>query len=589
MVAGHLIALRNISSLQNKSRLVYCPLTFIHRHFSLRNVHQRATFRRNVSSSTGGGKKQTIPLVVGLSVAGAGLAAYLLRSKSPEKKPEAEPDEEPAFVHPHLAEDLALLAEFGPVPYLLIGGGSASFTAYRAIRTRDPTAKVLIVGEEPFVPYMRPPLSKEVWFDEKDDGAATLSFSQWNGKSRSLFYEPEDYYFTIRELLDSKNGGVSVIRGKRVVKVDPSKQVVHLDKGEEISYDKCLLATGSKPKNLPQFEDPSLNKHITLFRTIRDFQKLDELSRKVKRIAVVGGGLLGSELAIGLAHRVPGLEVTQVFPEAGIMGRILPEYLSIWTSDKMAEEGVKVVPSAEVKSATSDGKKVIIELNNGKVLEVDHVVVAVGGEPNTDISKASRLEVDEKYGGFLVNTEMEARKNLWVAGDAACFYDPTLGRRRVEHHDQAIVTGRLAGENMTGNNKHYWQQSMFWSDLGPTIGFEAIGIVDSSFPTIGVFAKSNPMSEIVESAVSVTEGKAIATENKDEKEILRAPSSSDKYNKGVLFYLRDNVIVGILLWNVFSKMQVARQIINESKSYEDITEVAKLFELHSKPDEDELK
>lgn len=78
------------------------------------------------------------------------------------------------------------------------------------------------------------------------------------------------------------------------------------------------------------------------------------------------------------------------------------------------------------------------------------MIVAVGVKPNTDLAKTSTLEIEPKIGGFLVNAELEARSNLWVAGDAACFYDVKLGRRRVEHHDHAVTSGRLAGENMTG-------------------------------------------------------------------------------------------------------------------------------------------
>lgn len=118
------------------------------------------------------------------------------------------------------------------------------------------------------------------------------------------------------------------------------------------------------------------------------------------------------------------------------------------------------------------------------------MVVAIGVEANTDIAKESNLEVDPEQGGFLVNAELEARSNLWVAGDAACFYDVQLGRRRIEHHDHAVISGRLAGENMTGAGKPYLHQSMFWSDLGPDVGFEAIGIIDSSLETVGVFAKA---------------------------------------------------------------------------------------------------
>lgn len=78
------------------------------------------------------------------------------------------------------------------------------------------------------------------------------------------------------------------------------------------------------------------------------------------------------------------------------------------------------------------------------------MIVAIGAQPNTDLATASNLEVEPKIGGFLVNAELEARSNIWVAGDAACFYDVKLGRRRVEHHDHAVTSGRLAGENMTG-------------------------------------------------------------------------------------------------------------------------------------------
>lgn len=94
-------------------------------------------------------------------------------------------------------------------------------------------------------------------------------------------------------------------------------------------------------------------------------------------------------------------------------------------------------------------------MNNNKYcncvkIDADQVVVGIGVEANTDLATSSELEVHPTVGGFLVNAELEARSNLWVAGDAACFYDVRLGRRRVEHHDHAVISGRLAGENMTG-------------------------------------------------------------------------------------------------------------------------------------------
>lgn len=83
------------------------------------------------------------------------------------------------------------------------------------------------------------------------------------------------------------------------------------------------------------------------------------------------------------------------------------------------------------------------------------MIVAVGVDANTSLAESSNLEVERDIGGYLVNAELEARSNLWIAGDAACFYDVRLGRRRVEHHDHAVVSGRLAGENMTGAGELY--------------------------------------------------------------------------------------------------------------------------------------
>ncbi len=172
-------------------------------------------------------------------------------------------------------------------------------------------------------------------------------------------------------------------------------------------------------------------------------------------------------------------------------------------------EGVQIIPGAHVKKAVLDNEKLLITLesnnndkNEAKWVVADHVVVAIGIQPNIELGTASELEVDSKLGGFLVNAELQARNSIWVAGDAACFYDTRLGRRRVEHHDHAVVTGRLAGENMSGSSKSYTHQSMFWSDLGSKIGFEAIGIIDSSLKTLGVFAQTDEAGANISTEVS---------------------------------------------------------------------------------------
>jgi len=473
------------------------------------------------------------------------------------------------------------------VPYLLVGGGTASFAAFRAIKARDPKAKVLVVSEEAHLPYMRPPLSKELWFSSDPETPQTLKFKQWNGKDRSVFFEPAEFYCPPRDLPARENGGVAVLTGRRVVQLDVVKRRAYLDDGTEVTYDKCLLATGGKPRSLPALETVPAEK-VTLFRTVDDYRRLDEAVKGAKDVVIIGGGFLGSELACALGRKgqEAGVKVTQTFPEAGNMGRVLPEYLSNWTTRKVQAEGVQVLTGTTVLAAAEAEGRVQLTLNDGNKLAADHVVVSVGLEPRTDLAAASGLELDDRHGGYRVNAELEARSNLWVAGDAACFFDTQLGRRRVEHHDHAVVSGRLAGENMTGAGKPYWHQSMFWSDLGPDVGYEAIGIVDASLPTVGVFAKATHKD--TPKAVVEATGESVRSETEQAAEALppaeptvpRAPREGEEYGKGVVFYTRDDAVVGMVLWNVFNKMPTARKIIKEARKSGEINELAKLFDLH---------
>jgi len=468
------------------------------------------------------------------------------------------------------------------VQYLLIGGGTATYSALRAIRKKDVTAKVLIVSEEAHTPYMRPPLSKELWFNNSEEDTNRLRFKQWNGKTKSLFYQKDGFYCSAQELSSKTEGGVAFAGSTKVVGLDPSENIATLADGTTIKYAKCLIATGGSPRNHPVIKAvKEMDDKTTLFRSADDFIKLNKLTDEVKSITIVGGGFMGSELACALAHKAKknGMEVNQVFSHAGNMGQVLPEYLTKWTTGKVQEEGVNVIPDAKVENAAVEGDQVKLTLNNGKELVTDHVIVASGLEVDTSLAESAGIEVDEKLGGYKVNAELQARSNIWVAGDASCFFDPKLGRRRVEHHDHAVVSGRLAGDNMTGGQKLYTHQSMFWSDLGPEVGYEAIGIVDSSLPTVGVFAKAtedDTPKAAAERALLDEEGVAAAVESTPKK-------LSEDFGKGVVFYLRekDEKVVGILLWNIFGRMPLARKIIRDQQSYDDYSELAKLFKIHN--------
>ncbi|KAI4500332.1 hypothetical protein M0802_004749 [Mischocyttarus mexicanus] len=492
------------------------------------------------------------------------------------------------------------------VPYLLIGGGTAAFSAFRSIKSRDPKAKVLIISEEEDLPYMRPPLSKELWYNTDRATSAKLNFKQWNGTQRSLFYEPREFYMNVDKLMQLDKGGVAVATGWKVTKIDATNKIAVLEDGHEVKYDKCLIATGASPKNLPLFESAQdeVKDKIIAYRTKQDFLELEENihNPNCKNIVIIGGGFLGSELACSLARNYQDKKIIQVYKENYIMAQVLPEYLSEWTTKKAMAEGVICTPNVEVSDFSYKNKKLDLILSDGNIIEADQVIVAIGVEANEDLATSSQLEVHPNVGGFLVNAELEARSNLWVAGDAACFYDVRLGRRRVEHHDHAVISGRLAGENMTGAGKPYLHQSMFWSDLGPEVGYEAIGIVDSSFPTVGVFAKASEantpkaaLTELVDEEKAIAQTETIkkeeahlqsdtqsptsGNENEDVTDVKESKKHSD-FEKGVVFYLRDNVVVGIVLWNIFHRMSIARQVLARGTKYDDLNEVAKLFSIH---------
>ncbi|XP_064636454.1 apoptosis-inducing factor 1, mitochondrial-like [Lineus longissimus] len=468
------------------------------------------------------------------------------------------------------------------VNYLLIGGGTASYSAAKTLKKQSPKDKILIITEESNLPYSRPPLSKQLWMSE--DGA-NLKFKGRDGKPASIFYEDPSFYVPAADMMNSKEVGYKCNR--RVVKLDIPNQKAVLDDGHEIKYDRCLIATGGKPKNIPVFmnADPKVQERVSLFRTAPDFQELDALTKKVKSVAIIGGGFLGSELACAIAAREgkSGMKVTQMFPGTGCFGRILPEYLSDWTTDKVRAEGVDVKPGTNVTSASYANGQVALKLDSGQTLLVDHVVVCAGLNLNTDLAKTSGLEVDEVRGGYKANAELEARTNVFVAGDVASYYDIELGRRRVEHHDHATLSGRIAAENMMGAAKPFTEQSMFWSGLGRSVGFQAVGKIDSKLATLAVYtpATSN-QPVVVKETEKVVERFPFGGGRRRRKgfgwfnkKVIQNP---DDFKKGVIFFLEDDKVVGVIVWNIFNKLGEARKVMQQTKP-KDITAIAKQFGL----------
>jgi len=294
---------------------------------------------------------------------------------------------------------------------------------------------------------------------------------------------------------------------------------------------------------------------ITTFRSLDDFKRLEEISQKNGTVVVVGGSFLGTELAYALAQK-GGPKVVQIFLEPEVLARNLPRYLSKRIRKVLQGSGVNLKPNMNVTAVEEKNDKVVVKMDNGQVVEADYVITATGIYPNTELAEKAGLEIDPANGGVVTNSELEASHNIFVAGDVLSYYDTVLGRRRSEHYEHATSTGRHAGQNMSvsdsGQKKPYKHISMFWSDVGP-INFEAVGEINSSLNTYAVW-----------DGVSVTlAGTSWSS--------APAPYKNSQFQKGVVYYLRDRRVVGILLWNLPGKINDARNVISKKQSYQKFT------------------
>ncbi|CAH2055578.1 unnamed protein product, partial [Iphiclides podalirius] len=500
------------------------------------------------------------------------------------------------------------------VDYLVVGAGTAAFAALRTLRSVRPEASVLLVGDERALPYMRPPLSKELWREpdlaRRAADPDTLIFQQWNGKKRRLAYEPSAFY-TPTEKLREGAVGAGVARGWSVSALDLERREATLEApgtSAKVTYKKCLIATGARAKQCAALRSARAAGRALSVRSARDVARLAALlqSAPAGPLALLGGGAHACELAVSLAHalRDSGREVVQVFKESTPLAEQLPQYLGADLARRMAAWGVKLLPDTEVSGSSVHGQLVRLERADGAApLHVALVVECVGSEPNAELAAAAGLEVHPQLGGVVVNAEMQARSGVWAAGDVACFHEPLLGRRREARHDHAVASARVAAANMAGAEapRLYTHQPMLWTDLGPDLGLEAIGIIDSRLPTVAVFsadAVTEPVAaHQAASTQAVAEQQVAATQPADELHAVATPAasatqtvatpaveagadpSSRSYERGVVFYLREKRVVGVLLWNLFSRMHVARQVLKQGE-FEDLFDVAKLFTPH---------
>ncbi|MGH7171782.1 MAG: NAD(P)/FAD-dependent oxidoreductase [Gemmataceae bacterium] len=377
--------------------------------------------------------------------------------------------------------------------YLIVGGGMTADAAVHGIRRVDSTGPIGLIGAESHPPYNRPPLSKGLWKGKPLE-------SIW----RKSAHSPAQLHL-----------------GRTARTLDAHNRRVTDDQGTTYTYNKLLLATGGTPHRLPFGGED-----IIYFRTLDDYQRLRAQTEKGQHFVVIGGGFIGSEVAAALAMN--GKKVTLLFPEATIGARVFPADLSQFLNDYYRQKNVEVGAGEQVVGMDKRGNQCVLRVRNPqngseKEIAADGVVAGIGIAPNVELAQQAGLQVDN---GIIVDAALRSSDpNIYAAGDVAAFHNPALGRRvRVEHEDNALTMGRLAGQSMAGRVVSYDHIPSFYSDLFD-LGYEAVGEVDARLETVA-----------------------------DWKE---------PHREGVVYYLRDGRVRGVLLWNVWEQVDAARKLIAE--------------------------
>jgi NADPH-dependent 2,4-dienoyl-CoA reductase/sulfur reductase-like enzyme len=311
---------------------------------------------------------------------------------------------------------------------------------------------------------------------------------------------------------NTADAGAQLILGRRIVALDLRGRRASDDQGDDYSYEKLLLATGGTPRRLGGSDD-----QVIYYRTLDDFRKLKQVTEGGANVVVIGAGFIGSELAASLA--TAGAKVTMVFPEAGVTSRVLPDGLARFVAEYFREKGVEMLSEDSVASV----ERTTVHTGSGRTLEADAVVAGLGIVPNVELAEAAGLPVDngivvDKYG------RVDDRDDVFAAGDVANYPNLVLGGQfRVEHEDHANSHGKLVGANMAGANQPYDHLPLFYSDLFD-LGYEAVGEVDSRLATVETWEEPN--------------------------------------RKGTIAYVDDaGRPRGFLLWNVWDKVDAARELI----------------------------
>lgn len=376
--------------------------------------------------------------------------------------------------------------------YLILGGGMTGDSAVKGIREIDKNGSIGLISNEKFPPYNRPPLTKDLWKGSELDKI-------WR-KTGEL--------------------NVSFHLSTNITRLDAENKYLVDDMGTKYEFERLLLATGGRPIKLPFGSED-----IIYYRYLNDYENLRAVSEHMKSFVVIGGGFIGTEIAAALTMN--DKEVTMIFPEKYLGGRVYPLELAQFISGFYREKGIRLVSGEAVTELEKINNNYFIKTSSGKEITAECVIAGIGIRPNIILAEVAGIAVND---GILVDEFLRTNINyVYSAGDADNFYNPSLERRiRVEHADNADKMGRSAGISMAGKGEPYNYLPFFYSDMFD-LGYEAIGELHSTYDIVSDW--------------------------------------QEPFRKGIIYYLQNDKVRGVLLWNVWGKVNDARELIGNKKTY----------------------
>ena len=318
---------------------------------------------------------------------------------------------------------------------VIIGAGHAGGMTAISLRQQKYQGSITVIGEEDFLPYQRPALSKGFLAGEIEE--------------KRLYLKSQDYF-------DKNN--INIIRIHKVVDIDRNNKTILLDNREQIEYEKLIIATGSVVNKL---NTSSRGTGLYYLRTIGDSLKIREKLRNKNKITIIGAGYIGLEIASIAIKK--NLKVTILELENRVMSRVVSSEVSDFFQNKHQSEGVKFKFNTSVTDIENQGKQKRIICSDGSVLSTDLAIIGVGIKPNVELAQSSGLECDN---GIIVDDNGQTSDHhIYAVGDCSNHPNNIFKQRlRLESVQNAVEQAKSIAAGIAGNHKPYQEVPWFWSD-----------------------------------------------------------------------------------------------------------------------------